>query len=607
MKKLLFTLCLVGGYLTASAQLFVRPNPTTSTDSYIYVNDQVLYVDDEVNLEINTNNAATEASIYLRGDGQLIQGNTGAGANEGDGLLSVYQQGFADRYEYNYWASPVGNASASVGNENFGITKFYDVVNVTQSTQALNTPGFDGSSSPLTISTRWIWRYITGTTYSDWIYVGNTQTIGPGQGFTMKGVDFGAGVGSTPQQEYDFRGKPNSGDITNSVADDQLTLIGNPYPSAVDLQEFFDGNPDVDAEAFYWEQDHSVNSHYLNAYEGGYGVWQADGSIDGDYMPAIFLNYGGDGSTGPPTGSAGTVIERRYAPIGQGFMVRGDVNGTVTMRDEYREFVAEGAGNFSEFKSGSFGNSTVLNDEVEEEETEEEVILDYPYIMVNTFINENFSAPLKLKFYDKATLGKDRGKDTKNIRAWGNDVYFSLLEDPENEEYIIQTVPFDKELMLPLSFKVAENSVFRMYIEDKYNFNQTMYLFDSETNTYQTFSKEQYLVQELTPGTYEGRFFITFAKADNPADAATAAVEAKVQVFQNNPAKQLEVLNDELLMLDTATLYDINGRLLWSRNDLGNDSRYSYPTGLLADGIYILRLQTADGAIKVEKISVFNK
>lgn len=609
MKKLFFTLCFVGGILSASAQLFVRPNPTSSTDSYIYVNDEVLYVEDEVNLQINTNNAATEASIYLRGDGQLIQGNTGAGANTGTGLLSVYQQGFADRYEYNYWASPVGNASAAVGNENFGITKFYDVVNVTQSTQALNTAGYDGSSSPLTISTRWIWKFITGTTYGEWIYVGNTQTVNPGQGFTMKGVDFGADLGSTPQQEYDFRGKPNSGDISNNVAMDELTLIGNPYPSAVDLQEFFDGNPDVDAQAFYWEQDHTVNSHYLNAYEGGYAVWTADGTADGFYQAPIFLSYAGDGSSGPPTGSSGTtLIERRYAPIGQGFMVRGDVNGTVTMRDEYREYVIESAATFSQFKRGSaFGSPIAMVIDDEDEGEDPERLRERPYVRLNAFINDNFASPVAILFYDKASFGEDRGMDAKSPRNLENDIFWHLEDDADNE-YIIQTVPFQEEAMIPLAFKVGSTSDFRLYITERAEFNKDMFLFDAVDNTYQLLSKEDYVtIDQLSPGVYKDRFFITFTKQDNPATAATEAVEAKIQVFQNNPAKQLEVLNDEQLALESATLYDINGRQLWVRTDLGDDSRYYYPTGLLADGIYVLRLQTKDGAVKTEKIRVFNR
>ncbi|NQX78250.1 T9SS type A sorting domain-containing protein [Gilvibacter sp.] len=609
MKKLVLVSCFAAGLTSAIAQLSVRPNPTSSTDSYIYVNDQVLYVDDEINLTLNTNDPTTEASIYLRGNSQLIQGNTGAGANSGTGLLSVYQQGFADRYEYNFWASPVGSASGAAGNEYFGIRKFHEVVDITDSDQALRTAGFNGTSSPLTISTRWIWKYTAGTTYSDWVYVGQNTTVGPGQGFTMKGVDVGADLASTPQQEYDFRGKPNSGNITNAVLEDQLTLIGNPYPSAVDLQEFFDGNPDVDAQAFYWEQDHAVNSHYLNAYQGGYAVWTADGTADGFYQPAIFLSYAGDGSSGPPTGTSGTaLIERRYAPIGQGFMVRGAANGSVTMRDEYREYVVEGAATFSEFKSGSSSSATAMDiDDEAEEDTDPESQRERPFVRLTAFVNDNFASPVALLFYEKATFGEDRGMDAKSPRDFENDIYWSIADDPDNE-YIIQTVPFQKDAMIPLAFKVGETSTFRLYVTERVAFNKDMYLFDAVNNTYQELNKEYYTeVNDLAPGIYEDRFFVTFMKAENPATAATAAVEAKVQVFQNNSSKQVEILNDELLVLETATLYDINGRTLWTRSDLGDDARYSYPTGLLADGIYILRIQTKDGAIKTEKLRVLNK
>ncbi|MDC7997794.1 T9SS type A sorting domain-containing protein [Gilvibacter sediminis] len=609
MKKLLLFSCFAAGLTSAFAQLTVRPNPTSSTDSYIYVNDEVLYVDDEINLTLNTYDPTTEASIYLRGDSQLIQGNTGSSPNSGTGLLSVYQQGFADSYEYNFWASPIGSASGAAGNEYFGIRKFYDVVDVTDSNQATRTTAFNGSSSPLTISTRWIWKFTAGTTYSDWVYVGQNTTVAPGQGFTMKGVDVGADLATTPQQEYDFRGKPNSGDITNAVLEDQLTLIGNPYPSAVDLQEFFDGNPDVDAQAFYWEQDHSVNSHYLNAYQGGYAVWTADGTADGFYQPAIFLSYAGDGSSGPPTGTSGTaLIQRRYAPIGQGFMVRGAADGTVTMRDEYREYVVEGASTFSEFKSGSAdGSAAMVVDGTAADGDETARQKERPFVRITAFINDNFASPLALLFFDKATFGEDRGMDAKSPRDFENDIYWSISDDPDNE-YIIQTVPFDRGAMIPLGFKVGSTSDFRLYITERAEFSKDMYLYDAVNDTYRLFSKENYIeINDLAPGVYEDRFFVAFNKRAHEGEAATAAVEAKVQIFQNNPSKQLEILNDEALVLESATLYDINGRILWTRNDLGANSRYAYPTSLLADGIYILRLQTKDGAVKTEKIRVFNK
>ena len=45
----------------------------------------------------------------------------------------------------------------------------------------------------------------------------------------MKGTS-----GSGNAQRYDFRGKPNNGTIAVSVLNNKITLVRNPYPSAID-------------------------------------------------------------------------------------------------------------------------------------------------------------------------------------------------------------------------------------------------------------------------------------------------------------------------------------------------------------------------------------
>ncbi|HET8885268.1 MAG TPA: hypothetical protein VFM70_02840, partial [Salinimicrobium sp.] len=88
------------------AQLTVKPNGTE--DNFIYVKGEVLYVEEEINLTENSDPGV--ASIYLRHEGQLIQGRTDASANSGTGVLSVFQEGTVDNYAYNYWGAPVGLA-----------------------------------------------------------------------------------------------------------------------------------------------------------------------------------------------------------------------------------------------------------------------------------------------------------------------------------------------------------------------------------------------------------------------------------------------------------------------------------------------------------------
>ena len=151
------------------SQLYVKPNGTT--DSYVYVKDEVLFVEKDVHLVLNPNNTSTKASIYLRDGAQLIQGSS-ASNNNGNGQLSVYQNApDSDRWTYNFWSSPVGNPSGAAGNTNFGMFRIYDVQGLTDSDVTLRTTGRDGSkienlngtAGNLTISSRWLYAHLRGT------------------------------------------------------------------------------------------------------------------------------------------------------------------------------------------------------------------------------------------------------------------------------------------------------------------------------------------------------------------------------------------------------------------------------------------------------------
>ena len=344
MKKLQFLLPLLLLSIVTQAQLYV------STNSYMYVKDQVVFVKQDINLQDNGN-------MYMRNESQLVQGTTGVSANKGLGKVSVFQEGTADNFDYNYWCSPVGNASAATGNENFGISMIHQPTTVTASAQATILPSSNsnGTASPLAISSRWIYKFLSSTSYSQWIYVGSTPTLAPGQGFSMKGT---AGTdptiveangiqnnpGGTGSQRYDFRGKPNDGNILVAVATNNLTLTGNPYPSALNVNAFLldATNNAATGIAYYWEQDKTVNSHNVGLYKGGYGAYSPINlGSNGVYVPATFNSYNSDGSLNGVGTSSGLIIERKYAPIGQGFMIKGASNGAVTLKNAHRAYYKE--------------------------------------------------------------------------------------------------------------------------------------------------------------------------------------------------------------------------------------------------------------------------
>ena len=84
-------------------------------------------------------------------------------------------------------------------------------------------------------------------------------------------------------------------------------------------------------------------------------------------------------------------------------------------------------------------------------------------------------------------------------------------------------------------------------------------------------------------------------------------VMEKVTFFQNNPAKQLEVLNPEGYSLKSAAVYDMSGKLVINENNLGDDNKYSFYTGNLSDGVYLVKFTTSSNVIIDYKAIVHNK
>jgi hypothetical protein len=179
MKSILFIFCTLFSLNSIFAQLYV------SNNSYVFNKGTVVY--SKGNVELNGANS----NFYLRNEGQLVQGTTGTSTNKGLGKVSIFQEGTVNNYAYNYWCSPVGNASAIEGNENFGITMLnVPTTTVLSTPAAITSTTYNGTSGTgaLTIASHWIFRFLSQVNYSNWVQSAAATNISAGQGFTMKGT-----------------------------------------------------------------------------------------------------------------------------------------------------------------------------------------------------------------------------------------------------------------------------------------------------------------------------------------------------------------------------------------------------------------------------------
>jgi hypothetical protein len=221
----------------------------------------------------------------------------------------------------------------------------------------------------------------------------------------------------TNNQFYEFRGRANSGDIVVDLAPNAgaVTLAGNPYPSALDLTAFFNdpANNGV-ASIMYWDEDRTVNSHYYVDNKGGYGTWIPTLDGDGQYTVPTFMNYDNNGNATTSTNVQGENIARRYAPIGQGLILKrdGDLqsgplgNPTATFKNSHRVYVKEGAN--SVFRSPERNNRSLIRFHV--------IFDDYSHYR-----------DMILNFHERATLGFDRGGDAPHPMDGGQkEAYFNI-------------------------------------------------------------------------------------------------------------------------------------------------------------------------------------
>jgi len=592
-KALLFFFILSASY----AQLSVRNN------AYVFVTDEVVYVEDDVNLE------ETDATIYLRDEAQLIQGS-GTTGNSGVGELSVYQSGTVHNFAYNYWASPVGNVLSNTNSNRSFIPSLniHDVTGLTTSNAVTLTASYDGSSSPLEIAEYWLWKYGPGTTYSDWDYVGGSNNVSTGFGFTMKGS-----TGSLAQR-YDYRGKPNSGTIFTSVLNGQFTLVGNPYPSAIDAVDYIHDVTNASAitgTLFFWEQDLSVLSHNLTAYVGGYATYtiSSNGAIE-SFVPAVFntVNIDGTLNSGGSTSTSGKAVHR-YIPIAQGFMIEGTVNGSAVIRNSHREYYKQSDSNSEFFKNTSASaanedtNSASAINELEYNEHGFQIVSEeYKRFRLNVDFNQHHTRQLLHNFHSSATDGFDYGLESNNSNPNPADAYFVL----EDTAYIVQAHNFDIDLKIPLAVVIDEDMPLTVRIFDVQNFGeQPIYLHDNLTNVYYNLNEVNFDTN-LEAGEYKDRFEITF-KDNSETLSVTEFETSDFSIFQNNTISQLTIKNPNALSIKSLVLYDVSGKRVMQNTNLSNNTLYEFPTRNLSDGVYVVNVTLDNQDAINKKIIVTNK
>jgi hypothetical protein len=524
-----------------------------------------------------------DGKIDLKGKSQLVQTTNSDLAVTSSGAVERDQQGQSNKFNYNYWSSPVSSINNTTINHGFtvaGVMK--DGTDVDNIQNLLWTTGLNSSgTSPITLSSYWIFKFQNlNNSYSNWAAVGETGALLAGQGYTLKGSNVGS------NQNYTFVGKPNNGTVTSAISANNLILCGNPYASAMDANAFItDNSTAITGALYFWEHYNTNSSHITIQYQGGY----ATRTLVGGTPPVAPAGVSGLGSSTKNPG--------RFIPVGAGFFVTGSASGgSITFNNSQRSFVKEEDSQSNTLFRAS--NPTVSKknkafDNQEDKYTEEE----FMKLRLGFTTSDNYHRQILLGFMEEhATPGIDPGYDAPSIENLTNDMYFmngSAKLNIQGDGY------FDDANIYPLGVKnaVAGNVIFA--IDDKENFdhNQKVFIYDNETNTYHNIKSEPFTTL-LPEGTFEDRFSLRFKKANNGNGHGNHNRMDSAIVVKNITSTKTITINNTLPDTDVESvlLFNVLGQQItsWTVGNQ-NQANIELPTQGLMTGAYIVKVITNEG------------
>jgi putative surface-exposed virulence protein len=536
-----------------------------------------------------------DGKIDLDGESQLVQGGDSTLDVTSSGVIERDQQGTADLYTYNYWAAPVGISNTTSNNNSYTLP---DVLNdgtnpATPVPVNFLTSGYNGTSGvPIGIADYWIWKYDNqlDDDYASWQQVRSTGSLVPGEGYTMKGTTDTGGAIST-EQNYVFNGKPNNADITLTLSTGNDYLVGNPYASAIDADEFIldnisDGSGRaasniINGALYFWEHFAS-STHNLAEYEGGYGTYTLMGGTTA-ISTDTRINA---------TGVSGTKTPQRYIPVGQGFFVAADTGGLVTFKNSQRIFKTE-TSDPSVFMRSNTGKSAstskITNAEIMDIRPKIRIMLDSP---------KGYHRQLLLGADENASTNFDKGYDALLIEDNKEDIFWTF----DGKKCVIQaTNNFNDNNVFPLGVIINQAGMTTIKIDTLENIPESVdiFVYDKELNIFHDLNLYPYNIN-LPIGEHLNKFEIVLHNKSLSIEDNTLT---DIDIHYSNAIKSIIIKNPTYKSINLIRMTNLLGQEVFTTKDYGSKNYYEIKTKQFSSGTYILTVVT-DKGIAVKKVIV---
>ena len=460
-----------------------------------------------------------------------------------------------------YWSSPI--ASQSIDNlyitPSMGYKYYWD-------TLAYNGNGTGGN-----------------TCQGNWAAASGNMDIG--KGYIVRASN---SFGWTGTLTGVFTGIPNNGTLTVPIArglyqgdvypgvngvsidktEDNLNLIGNPYPSAIKAIDFLNANTYIEGNVCLWTHTSSPESS-LNPF---YSTL----TYTTNYATTDYITYNASGS------SSGPATFNGYIAAGQGFfvsMVDGPADATKAVT--FTNTMRSKGDNSQFFKTGPM-LATSENDKHS--------------IWIDLIDATNYFSRALVAYCEGATHQKDRIFDA-HTRVADATILYSLIG---SESQIIQGrgLPFDENDHVPLGYHAQTAGEFTIAIaavDGLFEQGQSIYLEDKLLNVIFNLRQAPY-VFTTDQGTFNDRFVLRYTDT-SLSNSDYSALSSSFIVFKSH---DFITIQSDTTPIGEVVVYDIQGRIL---NDFKNlatsEFQFSAPS---TQQVLVLKIITKDNLSFYRKI-----
>lgn len=476
--------------------------------------------------------------LVINNNASLLQ-HYSARNNAGTVAMHRYTQPMY-RYDFTYWSSPLTQDS------NFTLHTL----------------------SPNTLLDKY--NYWNAVTQAWTTSLNGTEVMVPGKGYIVRAPQT---YSLNPTQVVSYRdgvfvGKPNNGDISIAIfgsnSADPLSrkwnLIGNPYPSGIDIENFLTvNNTKLDGTAYLWTHNTPPDSN-------------------GAYTASDYAVYN---LTGPVGTAPGANTPTKYFASGQSFFVKGISNGasTVVFKNEMR---------VNNFNNQFFRMAPI-------QAVENSTTTGKHRIWLNLTNNQGAFSQALIGYIENATNGIDWGYDGDLFG--GN--YVSFYSTIDNAKLSVQgrALPFDDEDIVPLGYKTTLNGTLKISINsvDGFMSTQNIYLEDKTLGIIHDLKASDYNFTTLA-GTFDQRFVLRYTNrvlgVGNSTDTGQYIVYKEGQQI---------IINSGIEHIAQIKVFDISGRLIYEANNINEPTAYikNLPS---ANQVLLIDVLTNDGHKFIKKI-----